>query len=239
MQNWPKYKKTFWQSVQIGLTKKFLQLVDSIENPKIKFIESLKLEAKYGLYLDDHELIACPDELEISLDRVCFSDLFLSDEFQKLHQGLRSLLSKYSFSIDYSDEKRLDTWFGSLYSSKFKLGSSISVGSLVFNKKSGKTIKFLKSGRIHLTYIAPSFIVLSIFVWPSDEFIQRFISITKKKSFPESKISFNLRNRIISWSRISPAQVRVAEIEELFLELNKSVVLLFRKTFDVLEFGLI
>ncbi|QLE39392.1 hypothetical protein FD723_01950 [Nostoc sp. C052] len=83
-------------------------------------------------------------------------------------------------------------------------------------------------------YIAPSFIVLSIIVKPSNEFIHKFITLIKSIPCPQNEIlGFSFKHGITSLSTLPPWRVRKAELEKLFLEINRSILLMFRKTFGV------
>ncbi|WP_414512371.1 hypothetical protein [Nostoc sp. PCC 9305] len=234
MRNRSKPKRTFWQSLRIKATKRILEFSEKLENPKLKFLESLKHHAEYKLHPHDYELIASPSELEVELDRVGFSDLFFSEDFPKLQQGLNNLLSNYpSFSV--GDKENLNQWFNDIYNSGAGGASSINVGTLSFkNRKNDKSLTLIQSANIHLNYIAPSFIVLSIIVKPSNEFIRKFITLIKSVPSPQNEIlDFSFKYGITSLSTLPPWGVRKVELEELFLEINRSIVVMFRKNFGV------
>ncbi|TBR60553.1 hypothetical protein B4U84_06765 [Westiellopsis prolifica IICB1] len=234
MRNRSKPKRTFWQSLRIKGTKRILEFSDKLENPKLKFLESLKRHAEYKLYPHNDELIACPSELEVELDQVGFSDLFFSEDFPKLQQGLNKLLSNYS-SFPIGDKENLNQWFSDIYNSGSGGASFINVGTFSFkNRINDKLLRFIQSANIHLNYIAPSFIVLSIIVKPSNELIRKFITLIKRIPCPQNEIlGFNFNYGSISLSTLPPWRVRKAELEEFFLEINRSIVLLFRKNFGV------
>jgi hypothetical protein len=162
MKNMSRRKRTFWQTLRIKATKIILEYSVKIENPKLKFLESLKNHAEYRLYPHDYELIACPSDLEVELDQVGFSDLFFPEDFPKLQKGLNKLLSNYpSFPVGNKDN--LNEWFSEIYNSGSGGAKSINVGRISFkNQSNDRSIKWLQSANIHLNYIAPSFIILSI-----------------------------------------------------------------------------
>ncbi|QLE39390.1 hypothetical protein FD723_01940 [Nostoc sp. C052] len=156
MRNQSKLKRRFWKSLRIKATKRILEFSDKLENPKLKLLESLKSHAEYKLRPHDYELIACPSELEIELDEVGFSDLFFSEDFSKLQQGLNKLLSNYpSFSV--GQKENLNQWFSDIYNSGTGNASSINVGALSFkNRQNEKSLRLIKSANIHLHYIPHS-----------------------------------------------------------------------------------
>ncbi|GAX38239.1 hypothetical protein [Nodularia sp. NIES-3585] len=229
IQNLPRRKRTFWQSLRIKATKIILESSVRIENPKLKFLQSLKNHAEYSLSPRDYELIACSSDLEVDLDQVGFSDLFFTEDFPKLQKGLNKLLS----NVDNQD--RLNEWFSEIYNSGSGGAKSIYLDRISFKTQSNdKSIKCLQSANIHLNYIAPSFIVLSILVKPSNKFIQKFIELIKSVPCPQSEIlGFSFKYGVASLSTIPAWRVRTAELEELFLEINRSIVLIFRKKFGV------
>ena len=110
MRNWPKSKRTFWQSLRIKGTKKALEFAYGLKEPKLKILDFLKTHAEYYLYPADYDLIACPSKLEVKLDKVCFSDLFFPEDFSKLQEGLNKLLSDYPANFG-SDQKQLNENF--------------------------------------------------------------------------------------------------------------------------------
>ncbi|HIK05401.1 MAG TPA: hypothetical protein IGS40_11930 [Trichormus sp. M33_DOE_039] len=234
MQSLSRRKRTFWQSLRIKATKLILESSVNIEKPKLKFLESLKHHAEHRLYPHDYELIACPSDLEVELDQVGFSDLFFPEDFPKLQKGLNKLLSNYP-SFPAGNKDNLNEWFSEIYNSGSGGAKSIYVGTLSFKTQSNdKSINCLQSANIHLNYIAPSFIVLSIIVKPSNNFIHKFIKLIKSVPSPQSEIlGFSFKYGVTSLYTIPSWRVRKAELEELFLEINRSIILLFRKNFGV------
>ena len=233
MQNCSKPKKTFWQSLRIKGTKKILEFAYNLKEPKLKILEFLKTHAEYHPHPRDYDLIACPSKLEVKLDKVCFSDLFFTEDFSNLQQGLNKLLSDYPSNFG-NQPKDLNEWFDNIYS--YGSGGRLSFYiSLSFKgKKNLKLIQSLQSADIHLKYISPSFIVLSIIVDPSDEFIKKFNQLIKTNPSRQNEIiGFNVKQRIPYLRTISELLVREAEFEELFLDINKSIVLLLRKYLGV------
>jgi len=233
LRNWSKPKRTFWQLLRIKATKRVLQFADKLEDPKIQFLKSLKLHAEHTLHPKDYELIACPENLEVLLDRIGFADLFFPEEFQKLQQGLINLFSNYGSAFSTTKED-INKWFSDVYDSKFGNANTFYLRSLDFTRKTDDSFRLLESASIHLKYIARSFIVLSIIVKPSEIFIKDFTALIRSVPSSQSEIlSFNLRQGITSAKGISTWRVRQAELEEFFLEINKSIVLLFRTNFGV------
>jgi hypothetical protein len=234
MQNRYKPKRKFWQFLRIKATKIILEFSDKLKDPKFKFLKSLKDNAEYNLHSHDNELIACPSELKVELEQIGFCDLFFPEDFPKLQQGLNKLLSNYP-SSSIGDKENLNQWFDDIYKAKSGSSWSINIGTLLFkNRINDRSLNLIQSINIHLNYIAPSFIVLSIIVKPSNEFINKFMKVLKTIPCRQSEIlGFSFKYGVTQLSIIPAWRVRKAELEELFLEINRSIVILFRKNFGV------
>lgn len=101
MRNWSKSKKTFWQSLRIKGTQKILEFAYNLNEPKLETLEFLKTHAEYFLHPRNHNLIACPSNLEVKLDKVCFSDLFFSEDFHKLQPRISHKFCDHDLSKVY------------------------------------------------------------------------------------------------------------------------------------------
>lgn len=239
MRNWPKSKRTIWQSLRIKTTRKIFQIVDKIEIPETKTLEkwkilnNLKSHAARELQPRDSNLIACPEAVKVELENIGLSDLFFPEEFESLQKGLNKLISKYTFSSMGISRDDLNAWFSNINNYTFESASTLYVGSILFsNKNDNEPIQFLHSAQICLKYIPSSFITLSASVKPSAKFIKGFNSIIKSTPISQSEIlGIDFKHGFISLSIPSPWYTREAELEKLFLELNRSVVVLFRETF--------
>ncbi|MBW4490426.1 MAG: hypothetical protein KME12_21820 [Trichocoleus desertorum ATA4-8-CV12] len=233
MRNWPKSKRTIWQSLRIKATRRIFQFAEGIENPKRKILKNLKDHATFNLHVHESELIACPENLEVSLNKIGFADLFFSEEFDSLQKGLNRLLTSYPYSSLEGNTENLNAWFNDIRKSASTNAASIYVGSILFDKKARSLLKLVHSAQIWLHYLDSSFIILSIFVNPSTEFLSKFSQISKSIPYPQSEIlGFSFRDGITASSRNPTQNVKQLEFEEIFLELNKSIVIFFRKTFN-------
>lgn len=179
------------------------------------------------------DLVEMPSGLEITLAKIGFSDLFFPEEFVKLQYGLNRMLSDYPSPLGSYDKNQLNEWFSSVQNSEYK-AATINVGFLLFNNKGSALSKSFQSANIQLKYIAPSYICLSALFKPSEKLTQKFNTLLKTIPCPQSEISgFGLRRGITSIKTTPALRTRKAELEKLFLEINKDVVLLFRQNLGV------
>jgi len=250
MRNWNKSKRTFWQSRRINFSKKILQFALKLKNPKLKPFIHLKDIAKLLIQSSNNENIACPKNLDVDLDKICFSDLFFPEEFSKLQQGLNKLSPDHpsdcpdlSSLSSYFDKEKLNEWFGNINNSPYETTSTFFVGRINFNPANKRLANLVCSTEIQLLSIDSSFIALSIFVNPSNVFKQKFLSLVKSNPFPHCELSgFNLKHRIFTRTSFkNPAYARKIELEEIFLDMNKAIANLLRENFDagLSRFGLL
>jgi hypothetical protein len=239
MENWPKSKRKFWQSLNTKITRQIFEFSKNIENPKLEILKSLEFFAYDYSSPDSFELVACPSDLDINLDSIGFCDLFFPEDFQKLQKGLNHLLCQYyPPSSDRRDKtSNINKWFDDIYQYPSVAGKRIKIKIEKFDFKdlaNDKSLRLFERIDIHLKYISPSFIVLSILVIPSDEYIQKFVHIVRSKSSPQITISgFSFKHGITS-TKILPGYVeKQSEFENFFMEINKTIVLIFRKAFGV------
>ena len=243
MRNWTKRKRTFQQLLRIEFTKRVIQFAGKIENSKFKslkgltkfkLIKSLKPLVEQ-LHDDKFDRISCPQNLEVKFNNICFADLFFPEEFTCLQKGLNTLFSKHtSPSIRFKDDKnRLNQWFDNIKNSNSETFGIINGGWLIFDHKKDRSLKLIDSAQINLLHIRSSFIILTISITPSKEFRRKFDSIVRATPQRQKEIlGFSLRYGVTNWSFTASFATREAELENIFLEINKTVVNLFRRTFD-------
>jgi hypothetical protein len=233
MRNWAKRKRTLQQSVRLEFTQRLLQVAKRIENPRFKLFKSLRDLSNHASS-SDFDLIDCPKNLDIKLNKICFSDIYFPEEFANLQKGLNQLLSIHSSYSFFQDQKEnINKWFDDIYNSSSTSVKTINVGWLVFNHKKDNSLKLIHSAEIQLMYISSTCIALSISVNPSNEFIERFNSIVRNTPHNQIEISrLSLKYGVVGWGFKNRSSSREAELEQIFLDLNKTIVNLFRKTFD-------
>jgi len=207
-----------------------LQFAESLKEPKLPFLRSLKRLAHYQLNVNTLDLIKCPANLEVELDAICFSDLFFPEDIENLQKGLSKLIANNPSSIT-RDKDDLDEWFNSLANCKPGTISRHNV-TVIFKANAKPPLNLLKYAHFQIKYISQTLVILSAIIIPSDEFKIKFRNLIKSTPLPQHEIlGVNFKYRVPYLSSSSPLHTRVAELEELFLSINKSVVHLFRDKF--------
>lgn len=230
IKNWIKRKKIYWHLFKINVSKLILNISWKINNPRLKILKSLKHHAENKLFSKNFDIISCPQNLKIKLERVCFSDLFFPEDFAKLQQGLKELYSRYSLYKSYHEAEQIDEWFDSIQNASSDY-SSIYLGWLFFKDKDDK--KLFKKAQIYLCHVNSTFVSLSISIEPSSVFAENFNKLIRRVPLPQQEITnINLKYGFISVRTYSPYFTQNVDLEKLFLKLNENVTILFRSFFE-------
>lgn len=231
MKNWLKPKNSVYKKLRVRLTRQVLQFSKKLKEPKLPLLRSLKKLADYQLNPNTFDLIKCPETLEVELDAICFSDLFFHEDIGSLQKGLSKLIANNPPSIT-RDKDDLDEWFNSLSNCRPGSMAAYNVVPIIFKENAKPPLNLLKHAHFQVKYISQTLIVLSIVIIPSDDLKRKFRDLVKSTPLPQYEISgVNLKYGVFSLSSRSASHTRVAELEELFLSINKSVVQLFRDKF--------
>lgn len=227
MRNWVKRKKSYWSLARINASRIVLNASQKIKDPKPRLIKNLK---KYSTRqsLKSQPEIHCPPDLKIELEKIYFSDLFFSEEFSSLRQGLKEIYNQHSAFVPDQNSERIDLWFNSIQNSESN-SSSIYLGWLVFKEDNAI---FFDKAQISLCYVEPSFISLSISIEPSSIFKDKFNKLIRRIPLAQHEItSINFRKSFVSVKTYSPFFTQKIDLEKLFLDFNKNLVILFRAFF--------
>jgi hypothetical protein len=190
MQHWPNPKDKLIRSLRLEATKRILEIALKTKGSKVELFKNLQSVAEMNLQPKDFELVICPDKLTIEPSIFGFSDIIFPEHFFRLQKELKQLISEYCspFSSPSVQKDEIDRWFESVYASQANDLYSLPIGTLVFNKPKHNFLKLLKRADFHLTYISPSFIILSAVFEPSEIFNQKFVHLTQKSSQCQNEI---------------------------------------------------
>ena len=223
MKHWPKRsritKAIVWHWIFIWITRVVLMLpIIKKRFSNYKDIEELCSETTHKF-----ETTAKPDILKLYPFQVTFLDLFHTEDFARLKHGLTKIMTKYEKGM-FTNLDNLNTWFSR---------DRLQHGGFEWHSFGYIDLKSLSQNadgaRIELWQLSPSTISMSVIVTPSDSFKNRFANIIAKDAASGGIITnCNLRGYRIS--QLSAIEKRQDEIEDLFLNLNRDVVKLLRKT---------
>lgn len=229
MKNWVPKKYSESEYFKAIISNKLLKLFLRLPNYNLNFIKNLKSEAEF--YFDQSRIYPtkCPDDLNIKLSRIAFSDLFFDEEFDGLERGLLKLISDCKLRISITDPKRITEFFKNTRNRAFNLASN---QYLYLNLGQINNIELCNMAYVKISHFSPSLISLSISIKPSEKFNSIFNSLIKTNAVADTFISrIDLKRGVIWGGWKTSVSKRQKEIDSLILTVNKEVVKIFRKYF--------
>jgi hypothetical protein len=232
MRNWPKSRRKKIQSARTTATKILFKWAKHIPNIEVKAVKSIKEVAERHSLSRRPNQIKCPERLEINLAGLGISDVFFQEDFGNLKNGLNDLFKVYPASHSLGIED-LNKWFEDI--SNIRTGTWMQKPNYTLDFRDGKKTgitQHLKYLSLTLHYCHPSIIILSGYATPSDQLRNKFFNLIKSNPPADIEITgFSLLKGITSYQSYSEHHTRQSELDELFLEVNRSIVSLFRGKF--------
>lgn len=230
--------KTNKRKIRIRITYIALEILNWLKNRKnilwifkFKMLNSLVEMTKYkSIYSNGLYSIKYPQNSLFEVTNIGFSDIFFPEDFPKLKNGIHQLTISYPGYIN--DEEKIKNWFEEIQNSETGAFNSIFAGSFSFKDTNVKSLNLLSTADIHLVYVHPSFIILSIVVQPSNIFKQKYNGIIRDTSHSQLEfLGFSWKSGITRYTEHSPKTVMETELDELFMSINRSIINLFGKFF--------
>jgi hypothetical protein len=191
-------------------------------------LQNIKLSSDLALSGSEPQILQAPDSLRVDLVKVAVSDIFFAEDFEKLQVGLNRLFKEFPPYIEIHTLQDLNIWFKEIAKVEAQGGyQRINLGLLTLNKKISA---YFSDIHLNLFYYYPSIIILTACGNSSIDLRNRFTNLTR--SNPKSELEVNLLRDFLGWSRISGMIVRKRQIDELFMEINQSIVQLFREVYQ-------
>ena len=230
MKNWPKYTKWRKEERKRKNSERFLSFIEHLPNWNIGNLQEFKITAKNRHEQSEHMNVRCPQGIAVSPAFLTFYDLYFTEDFIALESGLINLLES---SINcqpclHSPQDEIPELFQTWKKSPGG-GSWHRIGHMTFERSPLHPDTF-KALSIDLFQISPTCISLAVSAFPSDSFQKRFSALISSEVQntnivnPSYIFSRQWQSRILLSSK-----VRQNEIEELFLDVNREVVLFLRK----------
>lgn len=229
MGNWPNYIKWRKQERNRKNSERFLSFIEKLPDLNISRLKYFKSVAQHRHEQRDHGAVKCPKGITVSPAFLTFYDLYFTEDFLALERGLINLLESgvkiepYWRSPKDQIPELFQTWKTSPGRSSWN-----HIAYMTFERSSLNPDTF-KALSIDLYQISPTCISLVISAFPNDGFKDRFRKIISEE-VQNTYIAKPLSIFTSQWRTdgILASQVRQNELEELFLDLNREVVLLLR-----------
>lgn len=228
MRNWLTHRYPLKKRLRIAASRRLINFACGL--PRVQRGPLARLQS-FGKMeeLREHDYTACPDGVTLTPFNVTYFDLCFVEDSYRLCKGLkamrRDLRPRAGAALANVD---LDEWFRH---TNQRVGgwSTLNVGNFDFT-----TLKdapaLVSDAFVHLSHFLPSAICTQVCVSPTNEFKGRFQRLISTNARHRPTIHRFLRARR-GWSISWPPThlIRQEEIEDLFLELNKQVVLVLRQ----------
>jgi hypothetical protein len=190
----------------------------------------LKFHADRNRDQHENDKVRCPDELSINPNFVTYYDLYFTEDFKNLQNGLIDLLESgvTSSRITISPQSEIQSIFDA-WRLNPGAGGWYAIGPISFGRCQNAPTYFDEIS-IKLIKVSPTCVNLLISAFTSNLFksnFQKIISKGVENTFIVNKFSFFKKG----WrsASILPSNIRQNELEELFLEMNREVVMLLRE----------
>lgn len=230
MKNWPQYTKWRKQERQRKWSERLLAFAEHLPNWNIGSLRDLKFFAQRRHEPRDPMVARCPSSITVSPAFLTFYDLYFTEDFSALQRGLIDLLASGVRSqpvlLSPQDEipELLRTW-----RTRPGGGAWHRIGYMTFERCSWHPDTF-KALSVDLMQISPTCINLVVSAFPSDSFLGRFRALISSEVEHTTIVQqFGIFSRQWRSTDLLPSRVRQNELEELFLGLNREVVLLLRE----------
>ncbi len=230
MKNWPQYTKWRKEERKRKRSERLLAFAEHFHSWNIGFLRDLTSFAKRRHEQHDRMAVCCPQGLTVSPAFLTFYDLYFTEDFGALERGLIDLLTSgvrcQPFWHSPKDEipELLQTW-----RTRPGGGAWHRIGHMTFERGPWHPDTF-KALSLDLIQISPTCINIVASAFPSDSFLGRFRAIISSEVRHTTVVHhFGIFSRRWRSTNLLPSQVRQNELEELFLDLNREVVLLLRK----------
>lgn len=225
MRNWPKSEKVSDKIVRLiaPIYGKYASKIPLLKKTGFASICRLFLFSKRDLFL--FMRTKQPEGVEVELYEMTFIDLFFAEDFDKLKQGLRMMQQCYERGA-YSMTDDLDHWFSKI---EVNEGSWHRYGYWPSVYNQDERMSYAESISVELYALSPSMVCVAMRVKPSQKMKKEFNDLLSKNAKGVKKICrSNIHRDRWYLSESIPVNVRQRELEELFLQLNKQIVLLMR-----------
>jgi hypothetical protein len=223
--NWPKLKRN---RTQAAISELILRLLKNLPHTPITFLQNIKESSSVAFLNSERTTLQAPELLKVDIAWVGFSDIFFAEDFQQLQKGLNKLFEEYPTYIKTNTMEHLNDWFKEISKVENQVWKHTNVGMLTFKKHNMSD--YFSGIHLGMHYCHPSVIILTVRGNISDTLKERFAKLTRSNPSPELRITkFNLFNAFIGWNRTPGNITRKREIDGFFMEINQSVVQVFRE----------
>lgn len=233
MHNWPSYRIWRRQERQRRRTRTLLRLADRLPDWNIGSLRELKFHASRRHEQHENMRVRCPVGISVRPAFVTYYDLYFSEDFQALQNGLIAFLQSgvRGQPIIHSPQDELPKLFETWRTSPGG-GAWHRIGYVTFERYPRKPNNFKKL-LIYLIQVSPTCANLVISAFPSDRFTTCFRDLISKEVEDTTIVHrFGIFRRHWQSTELLPPKIRQNELEELFFEMNREVVVLLRDFID-------
>ena len=230
MKNWPRYTKWRKQERLRKRSERLLDFAEHLPDWNIGSLQDLKFSAQVRHKRHDSMFVRCPPGITVTPAFLTFYDLYFTEDFNALEKGLIDLLASGVISqpVFHSPQDEipelLHMWRTSLGG-----GAWHRVGYTTFERYSRPPQTF-RALSVDLILISPTCINLVASAFPSDSFLGRFSALISSEVEHTTIVhQFGIFSRRWRSTNLLPSKIRQNELEELFLDLNREVVILLRE----------
>jgi len=230
MRRWPSYRVWRREERQRRLSEFLFSIADRLPDWHLGSLPDLKFFAQHRRDESRRMSVCCPDGIRLTPAFVSYYDVFFTEDFPSLQQGLARWCSEHkerSQPFRLQPEKDIDELFRGW--SRRPIGGAWSrVGHVRVNPADRfQCVEFLS---MDLIQISPVCVLLLISVFPTSGFIDRFRDLISRDVKDTAIIHrIGLFSRRWQSGGVLPSVVRQHELEEFFLEMNREVVDLLRR----------
>ena len=230
MRNWPRYTKWRKQEGKRKRSERLFAFAEHLPDWNIGSLRDIKFFAQKRHEPHNRMAVHCPPGMTVSPAFLTFYDLYFTEDFSALERGLVDLLASgvrvqpVLWSPQDEITELLQTW-----RTRPGGGSWHRVGYMTFERCSWNPDTF-RALSIDLIQISPTCINLVASAFPSDSFVDRFRKLISYDVEHTTIVhQFSILSRRWRSMNLLPSRIRQDELEELFLDLNREVVLLLRQ----------
>lgn len=226
MKNWTKRYHGFFEKKKIEFTHWFAAKLSNSKGCDWRLFRSLRSYAKRREEILDET--ACPQDIQIELFSIAYTDSYFLEDFQKLGEGLERILAK--FKSPYNQLTNANKWLSECSFRSF--GSAwLNVGYFPLNASNQDEFNSYFDGfQIQLTHFSPSIMFLTIATKPSAKLKTAFAEILSTNAKQEMSVKKITRKHGVTAINFTPERmVREIEIDEFFLDINRYIVRFLRK----------
>ena len=230
MRRWPSYRVWRKEERQRRLSEFLFAIADRLPDWQVGSLPDLKFFAQHRCDETQRMSVASPDGIRIVPAFVSYYDVFFTEDFPSLQQGLARWCSEYNGGLQpfrLQLDKEIDELFRGW--SRCPIGGAWSrVGHTRVNATDGfQCVEFLS---MDLIQMSPVCLLLLIAVFPASRFVERFRDLISRDVKHTAIIHrIGLFSRRWHSGGVLPSAARQHELEEFFLEMNREVVGLLRR----------